>query len=113
MVIDEQVLESSAAVRAASRRPRRRRVVVIGAATMAIAGAAAFAVVIGSGASDSRDVPTTTVDPAADDAVDEQALAEPNQVATPRSRDDVIRNLVERGLVPAATLEDGIQISTP
>jgi hypothetical protein len=113
MIIDEEVLESSAAVSAASRRPNRRRAVVIGAATLAIAGATLFAVVIGSGASDSRDVRRTTVDPTAKDAVNEQAIAEPNQVQAPRSRDDIVRDLVARGLVPAATLDDGTQITRP
>jgi len=30
-----------------------------------------------------------------------------------RSRDDVVRDLVERGLVPAATLDDGTHITGP
>jgi hypothetical protein len=113
MIIEEEVLESSAAVSAPSRRPTRRRAVIIGAATLAVAGATVFAVVIGPGASESRDAPRTTVDPTAQDAVDEPAIAEPNQVQVPRSRDDVVRDLVERGLVPAATLDDGTQITRP
>ena len=113
MIIDEEVLESSAAVKTASRRPNRRRAVIIGAATLALAGATVLAVVIGSGASDSRDAPRTTVDPTVQDAVNEQAIAEPNQVQAPRSRDDIVRDLVVRGLVPAATLDDGTQITRP
>ena len=31
----------------------------------------------------------------------------------PRTRDDVVRDLVDRGLVPAATLDDGTQIISP
>ncbi len=30
-----------------------------------------------------------------------------------RTRDDVVRDLVDRGLVPAATLDDGTQITGP
>ncbi len=111
MVIDEEVMESNAAVSAASRRPRRRRAVVIGAATLAVAGAMVVAVLIASGASDSRDAPRTTVSPTVPDAVNEQPIAEPTQVQAPSSRDEVVRDLVERGLIPAATLDDGTQIA--
>ena len=31
----------------------------------------------------------------------------------PRTRDDIVRDLVERGVVPAATLDDGTQITGP
>jgi hypothetical protein len=110
MIVQEEVLESSVAVSAAPRRPNRRRAVVIGAATLAVAGATVFAVVFGSGASDSRDVPRTTVGPTAQA---EQAIVQPTQVQVPRSRDDVVRDLVARGLVPAATLDDGTQIAGP
>jgi hypothetical protein len=34
-------------------------------------------------------------------------------VQVPRSRDDVVRDLVARGLVPAATLDDGTVITGP
>ena len=112
MIIEEEVLESSAAKSAASHRPNRRRALVIGAATLAVAGATVFAVVIGSNASDSRDAPRTTINPTAQDAANDEAIAEPNQVqGGSRSRDDVVRDLVERGLVPAATLDDGTQIT--
>jgi hypothetical protein len=40
-------------------------------------------------------------------------MAEPNQLQAPRSTDDAVRDLVERGLVPAATLDDGSQITGP
>ena len=110
MIIDEEVMESSVAVSAARRRPNRRRTVVIGAATLLVAGATLI-VAVTSGGSDSRDAPRTTVDPTAQDAVNEQANAEPTQIEAPRSRDDAVRDLVERGLVPAATLDDGTQIT--
>jgi len=44
------------------------------------------------------------------------ALDDGTQIATntrPRSRDDIVRQLVAQGLVPAAALDDGTQISSP
>jgi hypothetical protein len=58
MIVEEKVLESSAA----SRRQNRRRAIAMGLAALPIAGAAVFAFRIGFGASDSRVVPTTTVE---------------------------------------------------
>ncbi|MEY2582096.1 MAG: hypothetical protein QOE09_1945 [Ilumatobacteraceae bacterium] len=111
MMIDEEVQETSVSVSNATRRPSRRHAVFIGAAILAVAGATVL--VVGPGASDSRDAPRNTVDPTAQDAGNDQAIAEPNPVQAPRSRDDVVRDLVERGLVPAATLDDGTQITRP
>ena len=113
MLIDEEVLESSAQVNALGRRPNRRRGIVIGAACLVVAGATVFALVDGSGVSDSRDVPRITVDLTVRDAGSEQGVAEPNPVQPGRSRDDVVRDLVHRGVVPAATLDDGTQITRP
>ena len=87
--------------------------VVIGASTLVLAGATMLAVLFGSGASDSGDPPRTTLDRTAQDAVNGRAIAEPNQVQVSRSTDDIVRDLVNRGLVPAATLNDGTQITRP
>jgi hypothetical protein len=120
MIIEEEVLESSAAVNAESRRPNRRRPVVIGVAILAVAVAALFTVIVGPDASGSRDVPRTTVEPTAPDAVNEQAPVLDDETLNTRTgrqpgrtRDDIIRDLVRRGLVPAATLSDGTQITRP
>ena len=67
MIVEEEVLESSTAVSAASRRQNRRRAVAMGLATLPIAGASVFAFRIGFGGSDSRVVPTTTVETTASD----------------------------------------------
>ena len=114
MIIEEEVLESSAAASAASRRQNRRHAVAMGLATLPIAGATVFAVRVrvrcvrfpGCTKNHGRSNADKTL-------LDEQPIAEPNQVQAPRSRDDVVRDLVERGLVPAATLDDGTQITGP
>ena len=54
-----------------------------------------------------------TINQTAQDAANDEAVAEPNQVRRLRLGDDVIHGHlgVERGLVPAATLDDGTQIT--
>jgi hypothetical protein len=73
--------------------PRRpiRRLLGIGTAIVVVAAVALVAVVERSGPTRSDQTPETA----------------------PRTRDDIVRDLVERGLVPAATLDDGTQITSP
>ena len=115
MIIEEDVLESSVPV--GPGRPKRRRGIVIGTVTLAVTGAALFTVI---GASDSRDLPRTTIEPTAPDAVNEPTpvlddgdLDTRTGLQPGRTHDDIIRDLVRRGLVPAATLSDGTQITSP
>jgi ferric-dicitrate binding protein FerR (iron transport regulator) len=64
------------------RRRRNRRIATIAAATLVVAGVAGVA-----------------------------AIRSGDSSPVPRSQDDTVRELVERGLVPAATLSDGTQIT--
>ena len=73
--------------------PRRpsRRLFGIGTAIVVVAAVALVALVGSSGPTRSDQTP----EPA------------------PRTRDDIVRDLVDRGVVPAATLDDGTQITGP
>ena len=111
MIIDEEVPAVSVAPSGASpSRPHRRRGVLIGITTVVGVGAVVFGVVVGSTAPHTVVAASTAVQPPARDAVGERAAPLPNQVQTPRSGRNAVRSLVERGLVPAATLDDGTQI---
>lgn len=104
MIIEEELQESTTAAATAPRRPNRHRALILGAATIVAAGAALTAVAV------DRDAAQTS-DPA--DVSLGTEHAGPGLGGDPRRRDDVIRDQVARGLVPAATLSDGTQITGP
>ena len=72
------------------RRSPTRRLLGIGTAIV-VAAVASIAVVASSGPTQSDKTP----------------------VQAPRTRDDIVRDLVARGLVPAETLDDGTHITSP
>jgi membrane-associated protease RseP (regulator of RpoE activity) len=113
MIIVEEVPESGVAVSTQPQRPNGRRAKVIGAATLTVVGAAVLALAVGSATPDARVRPSATVEPTTGDAGDAVPIAVDKRIEGSRSRDDTIRDLVERGLVPAATLDDGTRITTP
>ena len=92
MIIEEELHESTTASVTTPRRPNRRQAWVLGAATLVAAGTAIVAAVgLNRDETESRDAPPVTMDPTHQDAV--------------------VRNLVDRGVVPAASLSDGTQIT--
>ncbi len=91
MVITDETIQVD---RTTSNTPPRgpiRRLVGIGTVFVVVAAVAFFAVVETSGPTRSDQTPESA----------------------PRTRDDIVRDLVARGLVPAATLDDGTQVIGP
>ena len=91
MVITEEAIQVDRTPANTPPRRRGRRLFGIGAAIVVVAAVALVAVVESSGPTRSDQTP----EPA------------------PLTRDDIVRDLVDRGVVPAATLDDGTQITSP
>jgi hypothetical protein len=91
MVITEESIQADSAPSITSTRRPIRRGLAIGAAVVVVAGAALVAAA-------QTDGPTS-----------------PNELQQTRSqsRDETVRDLVARGVVPAASLDDGTEISGP
>ena len=87
--IRDEIVESDAAPSCSPRRGATRRIVLAGAAILVAGVVAAIAVVQDGGDSTRPDVTAVPVNPSSDAAV---------------------RALVERGVVPAASLDDGSQV---
>jgi hypothetical protein len=91
MVITEETIQADTAPSTTPTRRPIRRGLAIGAAVVVVAGAAFVAAA----------------------QTDGPAPADELQQTRPQSRDEIVRDLVARGVVPAASLDDGTEIRGP